>query len=176
MKTAGKSVFNGRRCHQRRRRHRARVPFAARVRPLRCVCFLARPRLGSPSRESGSTRLALLAHPSGTSTGLVLAHQVDANSDSTTVWRIEAKLCIRVLKRLAPHAAARSFRHSVHGIQGTLIGPLGWHSTAAGTPHIQAPDRCLGLRQCRRSVGFDSSWGRPSGPSRDGRLQSKRCA
>ena len=46
-------------------------------------------------------------------------------ANSTTVWLIEAKLHMPVLKRAALIVSAGSFRHSAQAIPGACVGPPG---------------------------------------------------
>ena len=59
---------------------------------------------------------------------------------------------------------AEPARSSSYGLEDAFRCTPG-RREAAQDPLYQAPDRCPGLRQRRRSVGFDSPWGRPSGTS-----------
>ena len=56
-----------------------------------------------------------------------------------------------------PQNARTPTRGARHG------ATISWRSTRILS--FLTSDRCLGLRQRRRSVGFDSPWGRPSGTS-----------
>ena len=55
---------------------------------------------------------------------------LDMMGESTKVGLVEATLRIMVFNRPAPHANARSVRHSAHSTQGAVLGP---HRLVAGS-------------------------------------------
>ena len=89
---------------------------------------------------------------------------MDAEAESTTSCRVEAKLRILVIRKAAPIGAVASFRHNAQVIQGACVGscPAGscsqlqWDSTWVRAPGESGPPSSgillltvLGERQLR---------------------------
>jgi len=103
VKTAGKSLRAWWHRHQRLRRRWTACRWshafeAAEPRVLRRTAETGRPAPAFKSRRE----CHFLARSSGTSTGSVLALQLDANSESTTARCVEANLHVPVCRKAAP--------------------------------------------------------------------------
>ena len=97
-------------------------------------------------------------------------------SDETTHPCLGGSLRARVVACLIRRRLFEgSARSSSYGLHTCIRPPSGQHRIGHDST-LMAPGRCPGLREHRRSVGFDSPWGQPSCASSTSSHRRSRCA